>query len=118
MVTIVKNSYKKKLYERIGFSKTKIQTEITERNKILDYSLDWLTRSKDRYDEVIISMPTHNDLLGIVYYYFENVNHAKKYARKCIDYTLEYFFGSWRKELPIDNKPPDAAKRKEFEPVP
>jgi len=114
MGTLMKNPSNKKLYERLGIPTKQASLDIYA--DVFERKINWMRSSEDQYDEAVFDLGSVCESLALNYYYNDKYEEAAKHARMCIDYTIEYFFGKWRDELPIDGKPPDAAKRKEFEP--
>ena len=101
------------LYRRLGVGKSEMPIKI-----IMDgikKSLEKLNKAKYP-DDIISNLSARCDLLAFYFCYLEQFDEAKKYAQRMIDYTLEYFFGDWRNEIPIDGNPPDAELRKKYEP--
>lgn len=54
------------------------------------------------------------NVIALDSYYLEQKQEAIKYARLMFDYTLEYFFGRWRTEMPLDGGPPSEDRRKKY----
>jgi len=103
----------KPLYKRLGIQRKEmpVVSSVESFHKLLDS----LSEAKDP-DDIISFLSSDGDILAFYFYYTEQTEEAKKYARLSIDYTLEYFFGKWREEKPIDKNPPDPVRRKKFEP--
>jgi hypothetical protein len=100
------------LYKRLGLRKSRIG---------LKFDMDRL----DRLPQMMLNQPRDIDLykqdfvsttqwIALYHYYLSNLHEAKKYAGLMIDYTIEYFFGKWLAEAPLDGGPPDKERRKRY----
>jgi len=92
-----------------------------------DLSTKWEEKQLNRIPKLMKEKPHDIDMYKLDYvytthfialnkYYLDERREAIRYAQLMIDYTVEYFFGNWRREVPIDDSPPDAHRRKRCEP--
>jgi len=102
----------KPLYKRLGL-------------RARDLSTKWEAERLNRIPKIMQERPRDIPIYKVDYvyttnfialnkYYLDERREAIKYAHLMVDYTIEYFFGNWRSEEPIDEGPPDEERRKKY----
>lgn len=101
-------------YQKLGLRREQLDVESHLRGLELD--LKQLEKKVDDWYMAMTAISSGSDLLALCHYYYEDLPSARRYAAMTSEYCQEHFFGSWRKEVPIDNDPPSEAVRKRYEP--
>lgn len=102
----------KPLYRRLGLKKGDMPARIWVEE--LEELPDVMRRRPQDTGLYKSEFASTTGLLALYYFYLEEADAAWKYARLMVDYAIEYFFGKWRAEVPIDAGPASPERRKRY----